>query len=397
MDNNKELDLEGKVCCAEALEIKNEYTRIRTEDTPDLWSRIEAGVKAQSAAQAAEPISFEKAPKATKASKPAKKKSLKWIPITAGIVAAVIIGVIAIPLALSVGGAKSAAREDAYYMAETGAYKADGFQVGYSEEYEVAEMVPETTAAAMGWEKAEANATTEKPAMTSQKLIRTLNYDVETLDFDGFSKFISEKTTALGGYVESSSQQERFNKLRNGSWTLRIPAESLDSFIGDFAANCNITYQTENVEDITLRYSDIESHVEALEVERDRLLEILEQAETVSEILEIENQLTYIRYEIESYKSSLKVYDNKVTYCTVYIDCTEVREETVTAEQTFWEKISSGFKSSLEDAGENFADFFSWVIRNLPHILAWGWILSSVAFAIIFPIVKPWRKKNTEE
>ena len=82
----------------------------------------------------------------------------------------------------------------------------------------------------------------------------------------------------------------------------------------------NVTYSSESTEDVTLAYTDMQSHVAALRTEQETLLSMLGQAQSMEDILAIQTQLTQVRYEIESYESQLRVYDNQVDYSTVYLD-----------------------------------------------------------------------------
>ena len=86
----------------------------------------------------------------------------------------------------------------------------------------------------------------------------------------------------------------------------------------------NITYRQENVEDVTLDYVDVESRKKMLETEQQRLLELLETAESLDDILTIESRLTEVQYELDSKESQLRTYDNQIDYSTVYLDINEV-------------------------------------------------------------------------
>ena len=66
--------------------------------------------------------------------------------------------------------------------------------------------------------------------------------------------------------------------------TLRIPADRLDEFVTVVSGLGNVTSQNESVQDVTLQYVDVESHIEALETEQTRLLELMEQAESMEAV-----------------------------------------------------------------------------------------------------------------
>ena len=106
--------------------------------------------------------------------------------------------------------------------------------------------------------------------------------------------------------------------------TVRIPAQQLDAFLSSVSEVSNVISRNDSVSDVTLQYVDMESHKKALTAEQDRLLELLEQAESVEDIITIESRLSDVRYQIESMESQLRTLQNQVSYSTVYLDIQEV-------------------------------------------------------------------------
>ena len=221
---------------------------------------------------------------------------------------------------------------------------------------------------------------------TEQKLIKTVRMEVETEDLEGLLPQINEKIAALGGYVEN---QELYNgssyssyRSRNANLTIRIPADSLDGFVEEVKGTSNVVTYNESTENVTLRYVSTESRMKALEVEQERLLELLSKAENMSDLLEIEARLTDVRYELESVTSQLRVLANQVDYATVYLYVTQVRVYTETEPQTVWQRIGSGFKENLHDMGEDLTDFFVWVVTYSPQLILWA-VIIAVAVAVL--------------
>ena len=226
-------------------------------------------------------------------------------------------------------------------------------------------------------------------ANVEQKLIKTVRMDVETEDLEALLPQINEKIAVLGGYVEN---QELYNgssyssyRSRSASLTVRIPAENLNGFVENVKGVSNVVTYNESTENVTLQYVSTESRMKALEVEQQRLLELLAKAENMSDLLEIEARLTDVRYELESVTSQLRVLANQVDYATIHLYISQVRVYTETEPQTVWQRIGSGFKENLQDMGENLTDFFVWVVTYSPQLILWA--------AIIAVAVKVLKKK----
>ena len=219
---------------------------------------------------------------------------------------------------------------------------------------------------------------------TQQKLIKRVSINAETEDLEALMPTISAKITELGGYVES---QELYNgsgynsyRSRSVNMVVRIPAERLAEFTAQVEGISNVVNYSETTDDVTLQYTDTESRVKALQVEQERLLALLEKAESLKDLLEIEDRLTDVRYELESYTSQLRVLDNKVSYATVTIYISQVRVYTEVELQTVWQRIGSGFSENLREIGENLKDFFVWLVVYSPQLIFWGAVIAAVVF-----------------
>lgn len=252
---------------------------------------------------------------------------------------------------------------------------------------------PMETVAGAELGKTESGSGTALPA--NRKLIRTIHMNAETEDLTTLQAWLNGRIAELDGYVEA---KEMYNgsaysgyRRRNLTMTVRIPAQRVDEFVAGVGETANVVSSTETVDDVTLQYVDTESHVKALETEQARLLELLEQADTLEDILKIEDRLTDVRYELERYASYLRTLENQVSYATVYLTITEVKEYTpvIEEEPTAWERIKTGFARSLKDIGEGLKEFFIWFIINLPHLLIWG--------AVIFVAVKLLRRRRAKK
>lgn len=223
---------------------------------------------------------------------------------------------------------------------------------------------------------------------TSRKLIKNVNMSVETRDFETLLSQVETKTSEMGGYIQDSSiyngsSYGTYRDTRYASLTIRVPQEKLDGFIKDVEGISNVIRCNQNVEDITLTYVDLESHKKALEVEQQRLLELLEVAESVEDIITVESRLSQVRYELESMASQLRTYDNLVAYSTVYMDISEVEELTPVVVETTGQRIVRGFVNSLKSVGRGIREFFVGLIINLPYLVIWGIIIAVAALIVI--------------
>ena len=237
----------------------------------------------------------------------------------------------------------------------------------------------------------------------SRKLIRNIDMNVETTDFDTLLSTISNAVSSLGGYIEQSSvsgnsmySNRTYN--RHASLTARIPADELDHFVSEISGHGNVTNRSENVRDVTLKYSDIESHKKSLTIEQERLWELLEKAESVETIIALESRLSEIRYQLESYESQLRTYDNQVDYSTVNLFIDEVTVFTPTTPDGIGTRIQKGLQRNMENLGDGFVNFIVWFASNLPVFAVLAVILGAGVLIgrVIFKKLMKFKNRNKE-
>ncbi len=234
----------------------------------------------------------------------------------------------------------------------------------------------------------------------NQKMVRKIWLETETEDLDELLSDVEQQMAALNGYIESQNQYNGSNysgsrRYRNASLTIRIPADQLDGFITQVSDVSNIVSKKQTAENITLTYVATQSRITALQTEQTRLLELLAQAENMSDLLDIEKRLTQVRTELEQVTSQLRVYDNMVDYGTVYLEIREVTEYTVVEEpDTIWERIGTGFMNSLKGLGDFLVEVFVFLVVALPYLIPLGLLITGVIFLLRRRRKKKMNKKD---
>ena len=230
------------------------------------------------------------------------------------------------------------------------------------------------------------------PAQSDRKLIRTVSMDAETENYDALITALEEKLTALGGYTESRQTGTYGSTRRWSSMTIRIPADNLSAFVTHVSQNANVLSTSEETKDVTLQYVDTESKITALETEQARLLELLAGAQNLSEILEIEARLSDVTYELERYASQKRSYDNQITYATVRLTVEEVEVLTPVEEPSVFDRIRTGFTSSLRGVSDGLVNLFVLLVAGSPYLLVYGAVIGAI-LAISSRIRKRKQKK----
>ena len=218
----------------------------------------------------------------------------------------------------------------------------------------------------------------------SAKIIYTANLSLESKDYDAARAALDAALQAAGGYLESSSEYSGTDDSRSVSLTYRVPQENYDSFLAAIAEAGNVTYKNQQADDVTAQYLDVETRLENLKAQRTRLQQLQQQADNLSDLLEIESSLPDVQSQIESWQSQLDWYSNQVEQCTVYVSLSEVSTYSPPSEG-FGSRIASAFA----DGWQNFVDG----VQQLAVTLAGAWPVVVIAAAVAAGVVV-WKKKK---
>jgi hypothetical protein len=124
---------------------------------------------------------------------------------------------------------------------------------------------------------------------------------------------------------------------------------------------------------------------------------MLGRAEEVSDMIEIEQRLGEVRFQIESLVSTLRNWENRIRFSTLHLNIHEVHEYTEVEERNvpYWRQVWNGLMNTFRNIGQFFMNLLMWIIVNLPTLI----ILAVVALATLLitrRVVRNHKKKRTQ-
>lgn len=284
-----------------------------------------------------------------------------------------------------------------YYAASesaaSGAYEY-GFDAEYPKEEEVTEAKTDNTSAL----DVKGDAETD---LDYDKIIYSADVTVETTQFDDAVAALAGFVEKYGGFVQSSSvsganlndQQRGRIVNRSANYTLRIPSKNFNGIMNSFSEMGNVPYSYTYTENVTSAYYDTQARLEAYKTQQTRLLELMEKAETVEDVITIEERLTELNYSIDSLQSVLNNFDRRVSYSTISLRLMEVREYTPTEEPTFWDRLGDAFIDGVKGAFEFLKNLLVFIVGALPVIA----IIAVLYFVLRKPVKKIFEKKRAKK
>ena len=227
-------------------------------------------------------------------------------------------------------------------------------------------------------------------ADSGAKIIRTASFTIKTTAYDEDLARIQELTAQMGGRVEylSSYGDASAGQNRSATLTLRIPSKRLDAFLEGAQAIGSVTSMTQEMEDVSDSYYDIQTRLETQRKKLQRLQEMMALAEDVSDLIDIEDAISDAQYYIDRYSGQIKSYDSRVDDSTVTVS---LREITVveSEEVTLGQRIAYSLQDSLESGVEFLEDMAVFLVAALPWL-----VVLAVVVVIVVVIVK---KKNQKK
>ncbi len=165
----------------------------------------------------------------------------------------------------------------------------------------------------------------ESPAYdTERMIIRTADLSMVVADTEPTLKSITALVASAGGYVADSKAWRENDQLR-ARVSVRIPAEKLDNTL-EAIKKLAVRVERENIggKDVTEEYSDLNAqlvNLEATENElRELLTEVRQKTQKAEDILQVYQELTKVRGEIERAKGRMQFLSNQTALATANLD-----------------------------------------------------------------------------
>ncbi|MBZ4035730.1 DUF4349 domain-containing protein [Flavobacterium sp. 17A] len=204
-----------------------------------------------------------------------------------------------------------------------------------------------------------------------QKIIKeaTLKFETDNLE-KAFAQIQKAVANSKARIINDSEGKDFATQFRN--LTIKVPSQNFDRFINDVSKGVSY-FEVKNIsaQDVTEQYIDLTSRLKTKKKLEERYLEILKKANKVSEILEIEEQISNIREEIEAKEGQLKYLESRVSDSTITIEFYKTIAEKEGVKISYGSKLWSAIESG----------FYSLSDLLLSLLSAWPFVILFVVFA----------------
>ncbi len=158
-----------------------------------------------------------------------------------------------------------------------------------------------------------------QPAVINRKIIYRANIGIVATDMHSLYTVITSALHDYQAYIEAEEiRQDRIYV------TLRVKSENLDDLLNEIRQGGEVMHYQKTSEDVTNQYSTFEARLNALNAQHDRIIELIQSAETMSDLLELENRRTQIESELNQIGLQLAQFDSLIDYSTIQLTITEI-------------------------------------------------------------------------
>lgn len=191
-----------------------------------------------------------------------------------------------------------------------------------------------------------------------------------TVDNYREARLLIEKIVKAGnGYIAGESEQNNTYNISN-TMVIRVRNPDFEKMVTNISAiPSHVNSKNIYTEDVTAEFVDITARLKSKKEVEKRYIELLQKAVKVSDILEVEEQLSTIREEIEAKEGQLKYLNDQVDYSTINLSFHQDFEYTPSERPGFFGRVGTAF-------GNGWNDFLSFLV-GIIH--AWPLLISILA------------------
>lgn len=184
-------------------------------------------------------------------------------------------------------------------------------------------------------------------------------------------KKILEKTEKMGGFMVQS-YFDNPQEAASATITIRVPAKKLDQALNDFK-KLAVKVVSENLSgsDVTEEYTDIEARLTTLYKTKTKFEEIMEKANRVQDILEVQRELINLQGQIDALVGQKKYLEKSADLAkiTIYLSTDELSLPYAPTESWRPQLVFKQAVRSLILTLRKIANLLIWVFVYLPIII----------------------------
>ena len=221
-------------------------------------------------------------------------------------------------------------------------------------------------------------------AMLERQLIKEGSINFETRDIMETRQHIELLVQKYGAYISQEYGQTTSSRIYQ-NMSVRIPKAHFDVFVTELSGGVKkIDEKSITVQDVTEEFIDSTARLAVKKETEQGYLRLLNQAKTIKDILDIQNELQDIRSDIESIEGRLRYLKNSVNFSTLHISMyqqIEAASETGSVFMPIWDAIKGGVQA----------------FAAVCIALLYGWVFIALGIAAMIIILRSGKRRRKDK
>ena len=229
-----------------------------------------------------------------------------------------------------------------------------------------------------------------RPEVIKKKIIKDGRLGLQVENLQSAKQRIDSLVKSAGGYYANENLKNSDNQT-GYELVIRIPVVNFERFVGSAEkGSSKVLYKEIQARDVTEEFVDLESRINSKRNSLARYNEIMKKANTVKDIIQIEESIRVLQEEIESTEGRLRYLNDCVNYSTLNMTISTQKDFTFkpAKRDSFWEKL----KESVAEGWYGLVDFI------LDFFGLWPYLILIIPFVFLTRrLIKKWKRRSQDK
>jgi hypothetical protein len=225
------------------------------------------------------------------------------------------------------------------------------------------------------------------PASTAPMIARTASLSLVVKDFSAIQAAVKAVVSRHSGYIGELNTSTPPDAAKTFSATLRVPSAQLEPALAELKQLGRADQESQSGEEVTKQYVDLAARLKNSRATEERLLGVLRNnTGKVKDVLEVENEISRVRGEIEGMEADRRALQSRIDFATITLSVTEEYKASLNGPpSSMGTRLHNAFVTGYHSVVENVIGLVAWLLESGPTLLLWAALL-------FFPIRWAWRR-----
>ena len=210
------------------------------------------------------------------------------------------------------------------------------------------------------------------PIVVDKKIIKNGNLSLKVERVDSAVEKITQISKDNQGEIFSSNFSQTKANIKSGSMIVKVPVANFEKTFGEIKSVASLVMtESTSGQDVTEEYTDMQGQLKNKQAEEQQFVDIMKQAQKIQDILDVTQQLSRVRGEIERLQGRIKLMDSQTNMSTISVYLSEDQNITVVDSWRPWQVIKDSVNILIKDVQGSINFIIKLVINIIPILIIW--------------------------